>query len=166
LSNLVSIYRNEETLSYQSVTNSAIPNSIDLTQESCHFGHQVSISAHPSELDHTPNVENPIDVLASYPIPEIELEHEYDPELQLDNSISLPDSILTEVFLSAFRPFPESVLDPVPVYCEIESPIFYDHHIELDQFHTFESPIVNWQVLIFMELNSMRNVTLILKFVI
>ena len=29
----------------------------------------------------------------------------------------------------------------MPVYYEIESPIFYDHHIELDQFHAFESPI-------------------------
>ena len=29
----------------------------------------------------------------------------------------------------------------MPVHREIESPIFYDHHIELDQFHTFESPI-------------------------
>ena len=27
------------------------------------------------------------------------------------------------------------------VYCEIESPIIYDHHIKLDQFHTSESPI-------------------------
>ena len=109
LSQLVSIYRNEETLSYQPLTNSAIPNSIDLTQDSCHFENQDSISAHPSELVQT---SNPIDILASYPFPEIELEHEYDPELPLGNSISLPDSILTEVFLSEFRPFPESVLDP------------------------------------------------------
>ena len=79
--------------------------------------------------------------MASYPFPEIELEYEYDPGPPLGNSISLPDSILTEVFLPEFRPFSESVLDPVPVHCEIESPIFYDHHIELDQFHTFESPI-------------------------
>ena len=37
--------------------------------------------------------------------------------------------------------FLESTLDPVPIHYEIESLIFYDHHIELDQFHTFESPI-------------------------
>ena len=80
LSQLVSIYRNEETLSYQPLTNSAIPNSIDLTQDSCHFGYQDSISAHPSELVQT---SNPIDILASYPFPEIELEHEYDHEPQL-----------------------------------------------------------------------------------
>ena len=49
--------------------------------------------------------------------------------------------MLTPVSLPDFNSFPESVLDPMPVYHEIESPIFYDHHIELDQFHTFESPI-------------------------
>ena len=48
---------------------------------------------------------------------------------------------MTEVFLPDFRPFPESILDPVPVHREIKSPILYDHHIELDQFHTFDSPI-------------------------
>ena len=79
--------------------------------------------------------------MASYRFPKIELEHEYNLELSLGNSISLPDSILTEVFLPEFRPFPESVLDPVPIHCEIESPIIYDDHIELDQFLTFESPI-------------------------
>ena len=80
-------------------------------------------------------------MLAGYPFPEIELEHEYDPEPQLGNSISLPDSIMTEVFLPDFRPFPESVLDPMPIHYEIESPIFYDQQIEHDQFHTFERQI-------------------------
>jgi len=129
---LVSIYRNEETLSYQPLTNSAIPNSIDLIQDSCHFENQDSISVHPSELDQTSNVENSIDILASYPFLEIELEHEYDPKPQLDNSISLPDSITTEVFLPDFRIFSELTLDPVPINHEIESPIFYDQQIELD----------------------------------
>ena len=73
------------------MTNSAIPNSIDLIQDSCHFENQDSISAHPSKHDQTSNVENPIDILASYPFSEIELEHEYDPEPQLGNSIPLPD---------------------------------------------------------------------------
>ena len=71
----------------------------------------------------------------------IELEHEYDPELQLGNSVSLPDSIMTKVFLPDFRPFPELTLDPVPIHREIESSIFYDQQIELDQFHTYKSPI-------------------------
>ena len=95
----------------------------------------------PSELDQTSNVENPIDILASYPFPEIKLEHEYDPESQLSNSISLPDSIMTEVFLPDFRLFFESTLDHVPIHYEIESQIFYDQQIELDQFHSFDSLI-------------------------
>ena len=100
----------------------------------------------------------PIDILISYPFPEIELKYEYDSEPQLGNSISLPDSILTEIFLLDFRIFSESTLDPVSIHHEIESPIFYDQHLELDEYHTFES-FTNWQVLIFMKLNSMRNVT-------
>jgi len=42
LRQLVNIYRNEETLSYQPLTNSAIRNSTDLTQDSCCFGNQDS----------------------------------------------------------------------------------------------------------------------------
>ena len=79
--------------------------------------------------------------MASYPFLEIELENEYDPESQLANLISLPDSIITEVFLTDFRLFLESTLDPVPIHREIESPIFYHQQIELDQFYTFECPI-------------------------
>jgi len=105
LSQLVSIYRNEKTLSYQPMTNLDISKSIDLTQNSCHFGNQYSISAHPSELDQTSNVENPINIFASYPFPEIELEHVYYSESQLGHSNSLPDSIMTEVFLPNFRFF-------------------------------------------------------------
>ena len=76
-----------------------------------------------------------------YPFPEIEFENEYDPEPQLDDSILLPDSIMTPVSSPDFNIFPESTLDTMPIHIEIESPIFYDHHIELDQFHTFESLI-------------------------
>ena len=64
---------------------------------------------------------------------------------------------MTPVSSPDFDLFLESTLDPVPIHHEIESLVFYDHHIEIDQFHTFESP--NWQVLIFLKLNSMRNVT-------
>ena len=79
--------------------------------------------------------------MASYPLSEIDLEHECDPELQLDNSIPLLDSIMTPMPLLNFNPFPESVLDHVPVHHEIELPIFYDQYIELDQYHTFENVI-------------------------
>ena len=78
--------------------------------------------------------------MASYPLPEIELENEYDHEPQLRDSILLPDSIMTPVSSPDFNLFPESTLDPVPIHHEIESPIF-DDHIELDQFYTFENPI-------------------------
>ena len=81
-------------------------NSLDLTQDSCCFGNQDSISAHPFELNQHQNFENHIDMLASYSFPEIEQEHEFDPESQLGNSIPLPDSIMNEVFLPDFRPFP------------------------------------------------------------
>jgi len=67
LSQLVNIHRNEKTHSYQPLINPDISNSIDLDKESCCFGNQDSISAHPSELDQTSNIENPIDILASYP---------------------------------------------------------------------------------------------------
>jgi len=79
--------------------------------------------------------------LASYPFPEIELEHECDPEPQLNNLISLFDSILTLVSLPDFNRFPDSVLNPVPVHRKIESPIFHDQYIELDQYYSFESSI-------------------------
>ena len=65
-------------------------------------------------------------MVAIYYSPEIKLEHEYDLEPQLDNSISLPDSIMTEVFLPDLKLFPESTLNPVPIHHEIESrPILY-----------------------------------------
>ena len=48
---------------------------------------------------------------------------------------------MTPVSSPDFNLFSESTLDPMPIHNEIESPIFDDHHIELDQFHTFESPI-------------------------
>ena len=84
-------------------------------KESCCFRKQDSISAHPFELAQTPNFKNHIDILASYPIPEIELETEYDPEPQLGDSILLPDSIMTLVFSPDFNLFLESTLDPVHI---------------------------------------------------
>ena len=70
--------------------------------------------------------------MASYPFPEIELENEYDPEPQLGNLTLLSDSITTSVSSRDFNPSLESTLDHVPVLQKIESPIFYDQHIELD----------------------------------
>jgi len=141
LSQLVNIYRNEETLSYQPLANTYISNSIDLIQDSCYFENQDSISEHLIKLDQHQNIGNHNDIWTSYPFPKIELENECDHEPQHSNSIPLLDSILTPVSLPQFNSFFESKLDPVPIYFEIESPIFYDHHIELDQFYIFESPI-------------------------
>ena len=50
-SQLANSYRNEETLSYQSLANSDIFNSINMTQELFHFGNQDSISSYQPELD-------------------------------------------------------------------------------------------------------------------
>ena len=66
-------------------------------------------------------------MLASYPFLEIKLELESDHESHVGDSISLFDLILTLVSLPDFFSIPESTLNPVPVHCEIESPISYDH---------------------------------------
>ena len=141
------------------MTISDVTNHSVRAKESCCFGKQDSILAHAFELVQTPNFENHIDILASYLFLETELGNEYDSEPQLGDSILLPDSIMTSVSSPDFKLFPESTFDHVPIHREIDSPIFYYKQIELDQFHTFECPITNWQVLIFMKLNSIRNVT-------
>ena len=122
------INENEKNLSCQPLTNPYVPNSIDWTQESCYFRNHNSISARPFELNQTPCFENHIDILASYPFPEIEIEHENNPEPQVGNFISLFDSIITLVSLSDFFRVPKSTLNHVPVYREVESPIPYDHN--------------------------------------
>ena len=166
MNELVNEYRNEKILFYQLLTCLYISNSINWTQESCCFANHYSISSYLVKLDQTPSFENHIDILASYPFSKIELEHECDFDLQVCNSISFLNAILTPVSLPDFNPFPESVLDPLPVNREIESPILLDQHIKLDQYHTFESPLTNWQVFIFMKLNSKRNLTPVLNYVI
>ena len=147
-----------QTLHSHHLTISDVANHFVRAEESCCFGKQDSISAHPFELSQTPKFENDIDSLTSYPFPKIELENEYDPDPQLGDLILLLNSIMTPMSSPDFNLFPESTLDPVPIHHEIESPIFYDHH-NLTNFMLLEVPMTNWQVLIFMKLNSMRNVT-------
>ena len=77
--------------------------------------------------------------MASFSFHELELEHEYDHDLPLGDSILLPDSIMTPVSPPDFT-FPVSTLDPVSIHHKYESPIF-DDHIELDQFYKFKSPM-------------------------
>jgi len=73
------INESEQSLSCQPLTDPYIPNSTDWTQESCHFGNLASILSYQLELDQ----HHILDILASYPFPEIELELESDPDLQL-----------------------------------------------------------------------------------
>ena len=121
------INESEESLSCQPLTDSYIPNSTDWTHESCHFGNPASISEHTFELDQSPSYESRLDILASYPFPEIEIEPECDPESHVSNSISLFDLIMILVSLPDFFSIPESTLNPVPVHREIESSISNDH---------------------------------------
>ena len=78
---------------------------------------QDSISLHPFEL--AQNFENHLDILASYPFPEIELELESDPEPQVGNSTSIFDSIMTPISLPDFLSILESTLNPIPVHYEM-----------------------------------------------
>ena len=103
------------------MTNSYIPNSTDWTLESSHFGNPDSISEHTFELDQTPSYESRLDILASYPFSEIEIEAEYDLEPHVSDSFSLFDSIMNPVSLPDFFSIPESTLNPVPV------PVSYTH---------------------------------------
>ena len=66
-----------QTLRSHRLTISDVANHSVRAEESFCLGKQDSISAHPFELAQTLNFENHIDILPSYPFPEIELENEY-----------------------------------------------------------------------------------------
>ena len=87
-----------ESLSCRPLTDPYIPNFTDWTQESCHFRNLVSISSYQLELDQ----HQPLDILASYPFSEIELELESGSEPHVGDSISLFDSIMTPISLPDF----------------------------------------------------------------
>ena len=65
-----------KTLHSHPLTIPDVTNHYVRAKESCCFEIQDSSSVHPFELDQTLAFENPIDRLASYHFPEIELEHE------------------------------------------------------------------------------------------
>ena len=69
-----------QTLRSHRLASSDVANHSVRAEESYCFGKQDFISAHPFELAQTPNFENYIDILASYPFPEIEFEHECNPK--------------------------------------------------------------------------------------
>ena len=97
------------------MTDSYIPNSTNWTEESCHFGNPVSISSYQPKLDQ----HQPLDILISYPFPEIELELESDPEAHAGDSISLYDSIMTPVSLPDFFLYSGINIEAVPVHREL-----------------------------------------------
>ena len=78
-----------QTLHSYRLTISDVANHSVRAEESCCFEKQDSILVHPFELTQTPKFKNEIDILTSYPFPEIELENEYDPKAQLGSSILL-----------------------------------------------------------------------------
>ena len=81
------------------------PLDVHMTQESFHFRNPASISSYQPELDQY----QPLDSLASYPFPEIELEDECEPELQFSDSSPILESITTPVVLSKLS----NILEPV-----------------------------------------------------
>ena len=71
------------------------PSDVHMTQESCHCEKSASILSYQPELDQ----HQILDSLASYLIPEIELEDECEPELQFSDSSPILESISTPVVL-------------------------------------------------------------------
>ena len=69
-----------------------------MTYESCHFENPASISSYQPEL----NQHQPLDSLANYPFPEIELEDECEPELQFSDSSLILESISTPCWPKGF----------------------------------------------------------------
>ena len=92
---------------------------------------QDSISVHPFEL--AQNFEKHLDIFASYPFPEVEVENDGDPKPHIGDSISLFDSIMILVSSLDFFSIPESTLNPLPIHHEIESLISHDHTSLLDK---------------------------------
>ena len=80
------------------------------------FWKPASISSYQPELD-----QNPITTLASYPFPEIELEDECEPELQVSDSSPFIESLSTPVVLPKISDVLEPVL--IPIFPELDSTI-------------------------------------------
>ena len=99
----------------QSTIDLPCPPNVHTTHESCHFGNPASILSYQPELDQ----HRPLDSLASYSFPEIELEVECEPELQVNDSSPFIESISTPVVL----PELSNVLEPVliPIISKLES---------------------------------------------
>ena len=79
---------------------------------------------HHIELDQFHTFESPIDKLASSCFYEIELNEECDFKSQINDPIKISDSILIPALLPDLINILESVLIPIPIILELESPIF------------------------------------------
>ena len=130
MSHLVKIIndRNEEALPTQFLIIPDFPSHIDRNKKSWCLGdfNQDSILPQYLELDQYQF----LDILASFPLNEIELDYECDPDPQLCDLILIFEYILTPVSLSDLDPMFEPTLIPAPIELEIESPIL-DSHISL-----------------------------------
>jgi len=98
-----------------------------MTQESCHFENQDSISSYQSGFDQN----QILNVLVSYPFPEIKLEDECEPALQFSNSSPIFESISTPVVLPELSNILEQVL--IPIIPELESIISPFHISSVDK---------------------------------
>ena len=147
-----------QSLRSHCLASSDVTNHSVRAEESC-FGKQVSISEQSFELAQTPNFGSDIDSLTSYPFSEIELKNEYDHEPQFSDSILLPDSIMTPVSSPNVNLFFESTWILCQFLMKLNRPSLMIILLNLTNFILLKVPLTNWQVLIFMTLNSMRNVT-------
>jgi len=101
----------------QNTIDLSCPPNVHTTHESCHFGNLASISSYQPEL----HQHQPLDSLASYPFPEIELEDECKLELQISDSSPILESISTPVVLPELSNVLGLVL--IPIIPELESTI-------------------------------------------
>ena len=69
----------------------------------------------------------PIDKLASFYFNEIELDHEYELDLQFCDSVQNFESMLTLISLPDLDPIFEPTLIPLPMHLEHEPPILNSH---------------------------------------
>jgi len=98
---------------------------IDKNQESwclCSYN-QDSISSDYLELDQYQT----IDKLTNFHFNEIEFEYECYPDLQICDSVSNFESMLTPISLPNLDPVPEPTLILVPIYLEREPPSLNSH---------------------------------------
>jgi len=79
------------------------------------------------ELDQFHTYESPIDKLASSHFYEIKLNEECDLDSQICDPVQILESILTPILLPNLRKILESVLVPIPIILELESPILESH---------------------------------------